>query len=169
VTRDGPPDPARALREAFDASFAAPPRSGRREATALLAIRVGGEPLALPVAEIAGLLPARPIVAVPARRAELLGISGLRGAVLPVFALARLLGVPDAEPPRWFALARAGEGERVALALGVFEGHVLAPAGALHGAPPGSAGRHVAGLARLDGGARTVLAVPSLVQAITSG
>jgi chemotaxis signal transduction protein len=162
-------DPARALREAFDAGFAAPPAAADSEGTALLAIRVAGEPLALPLRDIAGLLPARPILPVPGGRAELLGICGLRGALLPVYGLARLLGRGDAaEPPRWFALAAAGAGgERIALAFAAFEGYLVAASADLDLAAQGTAGAHVAAVARLPGAARPVLAVASLVRAIT--
>lgn len=167
---DPAPGSARALREAFDASFAAPARTLRQEGTALLAIRVAGEPFALPVHEIAGLLPARRIVPVPGRRPELVGICGLRGAVVPVYALSRLLGLDDdGEPPRWFVLGAAGPAaDRVALAFSTFEGHLVVPAAALDRASAGDAGRHVAAVARLASGARPVLGVASLLQAVTA-
>jgi purine-binding chemotaxis protein CheW len=156
---------AAGLREEFDASFAAPPRADREDLVALLAIRVGAEPVALRVLETAGLLPARRIVPVPGRRPELLGVSGLRGAVLPVFSLARLLGRGDADEPRWMVLA--GDGARVGLAFSAFDGHLLVPAGVVAAAEPGRG--HVAGVARLQDGLRAVLSVPSIVRAITGG
>ena len=160
------PRSARALRDAFDAAFAAPARERVRDEVALLAIRVGGESAALRVEEVAGLIPARPLAAVPSRRPELLGVAGLRGAVLPVYGLARLLGRTEVEPSRWFALAAIGAGEeRVALAFASFDGHVTVRSAELRESA-GNAGPHVAGIAHLRGAARPVIGVPSLVRAI---
>jgi chemotaxis signal transduction protein len=155
------------LRQAFDAAFAAPLRDGRSLAVALLAIRVGADPYALRVLEAGGLVQLRAIVPVPSRRTELLGVMGLRGAVVPVYSLARLLGhSAQPEEPRWAALC--GGEERVALAFAAFEGRLQVPAGEL-GAPPAERGalEHVAHLATVGGAPRPVLSLPSILRAIT--
>jgi chemotaxis signal transduction protein len=159
---------AAALRRAFDEAFAAPPRAARRDDVTLLALRAGGEAVALRVLETAGFLRAPRIVPVPSRRGELLGVAGLRGAAVPVFGLARLLGRAEADEPRWIVLCEAG-GERVALAFATFERHLVVPASSLHPAPGGAAGPHVAEILEHDGASRPILGVASLARAITGG
>ncbi len=155
-----------ALRAAFDAAFAAPPAGARRDLVPLLVIRAGGEAIAVRVLETAGLLPARLIVPAPSRRPEVLGVCGHRGAVLPVFSLARLLGVADGgEPPRWMLLAGREE-ERVALAFDVLDGHVLVAPSALQRAA-GQGPGHLAEIAELGGAGRPVVSIPSVLRAIT--
>jgi chemotaxis signal transduction protein len=154
------------LRAAFDATFARPASAPSEDTVSLLAIRVGGEPAALRVLETAGLMPARRIVPVPARRAELLGISGIRGTVVPIYGLARLLGRPDDGDPRWIVLA--GGQERIGLAIATLERHLVVPGHDLApAAPAGAGGAHVAEVLRIGDATRPVLSVPSLVRAIT--
>ncbi|HSD18638.1 MAG TPA: chemotaxis protein CheW [Anaeromyxobacter sp.] len=153
------------LRAAFDAAFAAPPRGARRDLVPLLAIRAGGDPVAVRVLETAGLLPGKVIVPVPSRRPEVLGVCGHRGAVLPVFSLARLLGRTDAgEAPRWLLLA--GREERVGLAFAALDGHVLVAPSALQRAAGEGVG-HLAEIVEIDGAGRPVVSIPSLLRAIT--
>lgn len=153
---------AAALREAFDRGFAEPPREPGDDRVALLALVAGQEQVAVRVLEAAGLLPARPIVAVPSRRPELLGVAGVRGAVVPIWSAARLLGRADGGPPAWIVLA--GAGERVGLAFEAFEGHLLVAPSVLAAAPGGS---HVAGALHAGDAVRPILSVPSLLAAIT--
>jgi purine-binding chemotaxis protein CheW len=164
----GKPSRAHALRAAFDAAFAAPARAPRRDEIALLALRVGTEPFAMRVLEAAGILAGRPLAAVPSRRPELLGVAGLRGNVVPVYSVARLVGraVDEAEAPRFLVLAAVGADERVALAFSGFDGHLRVPPAALAAASDG-ARAHVRELVQLGAEARPVLSVPSLLKAIT--
>lgn len=158
---------AEALRAEFDAAFARPARGAGGGTVALLAVRAGGEPLALRVLEIAGLMAARPVVPVPSPRVELLGVCGVRGAIVPVYSLARLLGRGDDGPPRWIVLAAAGS-ERVGLAVPVFERHLVVPAAEVRAAAqPAAAAGHAPHVLTAGGEARPVLSVPSLVRAIT--
>jgi chemotaxis signal transduction protein len=152
-----------ALRDAFDAGFAAPAEVVRPPEVALLAVRVGAEPFALRLLETAGMLSARPIAPVPSRRAELLGVCALRGALVPVYSVARLLGRAEApEGPRWLVLASAGGEDRLALAFAGFDGHLRVAAAVVAAAAPDTSG-HVREVVELDGAARPVLSVPSLV------
>lgn len=154
-----------ALRAEFDAAFAAPPRGARRDLVPLLAIRAGGSPVAVRVLDTAGLLPAKVVVPAPSRRPEVLGLCGHRGAVLPVFSLARLLGrAEEGEAPRWMLLA--GREERVALAFAAVEGHVLVAPAALQRAA-GEAVGHLAEIVEIEGAGRPVVSIPSLLRAIT--
>lgn len=156
---------AEALRRTFDAAFASPRPTERDALVPLLALRVGGEPMAVRVLELGGLVPARRIVTVPSRRPELLGISGLRGAVLSIYGLARLLGRADDGEPRWIAVARGGE--RIGLAVATLEGHLLVRPQELRRVDGDEARPHVREILRGDPQSRAVLSVPSLVRAIT--
>lgn len=81
------------MRRLFDESFAAAPPEHVTELEAMLAITVEGESFAIRVSEISGLAVRKEeIVPVPSRVPELLGLTGVRGTVVPVFSLARLLG-----------------------------------------------------------------------------
>jgi purine-binding chemotaxis protein CheW len=155
------------LRAAFDATFARPLPSAGDAPVALLAIRVGGEPAALRVLETAGLMPARRIVPVPSRRPELLGVSGIRGAVVPIYGLARLLGRGDDGEPRWVVLASAGPEERIGLAVATFERHLVVPGDRLRPAAAPGVHAHATELVHAEGAPRPVLSIPSLVRAIT--
>jgi purine-binding chemotaxis protein CheW len=157
---------AEALRAAFDAAFGRPAELPGRDGVPLLALRVAGDPVAVRVLETCGLLPARRIVPVPARRPELLGLAGIRGAAIPIYSLARLLGRGEDGPPRWIVLAAAGGDDRVGLAVAAFERHLVVAAGDLRPAAGGPA--HAPELLQAEGGARPVLSVPALVRTITS-
>ena len=160
---------AAALRAEFDASFATAHAPARRDQVALVVLRAGGEPVAVRVLEIAGLLPARAIVPVPSARPELLGVCGLRGGILPVFGLARLLRRPD-DPgaPRWMVLAGSGP-RRVALASAALDGHLVVAASELQRAAPSDAraAAHVAEVVPRGGRLLHVVSVGSLLRAIT--
>ena len=117
---------AAALRAAFDDSFAAAPIAADAAAERLLIISVAGERLLIRLADIAGLFADRRLVAVPRTKPALLGIIGLRGAIVPVFALSVALGYPPPQRrPRWLVTAAA---RPLAFAFDGFEGHVEIPA-----------------------------------------
>jgi chemotaxis signal transduction protein len=157
------------LRAAFDGAFARPARASDADAVPLLALRVAGAPLAVRVLETAGLMQVRPIVPVPSRRAELLGVSGVRGALVPVYSLARLLGRADDDPPRWIVLATTAAGDRVGLAVATFERHLVVPARDLRPATRSGAGEaHAPELVYAEGTPRPVLSVPALLRTITA-
>jgi len=116
------------LRTAFDRSFAAPVRADVAAKHDLLAIRIGAEPFAMRLSEVAGLFADRSITPVPGRHAALLGIAGFRGTVVPVYSLQRLLGHSGADTPRWLVIAAAAP---VAFAFDAFEGHLRVTAAAI--------------------------------------
>lgn len=158
---------AAALRAAFDAAFARPAGAPAQDTVALLALRAGGVAVAVRVLETAGIMAARAVVPVPSPRPELLGVSGIRGAIVPIYSLARLIGRGDDGTPRWIVLAAAGA-ERVGLAVSVFERHLVVPASDVRpAARPGAAERHAPEVLHAAGAATPLLSVPSLVRAIT--
>lgn len=140
-----PIDRLRVLRQEFDQVFADPHAAPAPALERLIAIRVGGQPYALRLSELNGLLAAPLLVPLAGAPAECLGVAGLRGRVVPVFALGPWLGHP-AEPPRWLALT--GGDEPVAYAFAELEGFREAPAEAFMPAAPGPAGYPVTTLWR---------------------
>ena len=93
------------LRDAFDRAFADAPARERGAQYELLQIELAGEPYAIALADISSLHVDLAIVAVPARAPALLGVIALRGAIVPVYDLRRLLGLAATRPPRWAVLA----------------------------------------------------------------
>jgi chemotaxis signal transduction protein len=127
------------LRQSFDRAFTEPLAEGDAEATVeLLAIRIGRDPFALRLVEIAALEADRTITPVPSDHPELLGIAGVRGGVVAVFDLGALLGAPRSEGVRWLVLAK---GAPLAFAFSAFDGQLVVRPEALASAEPGRAGR----------------------------
>jgi purine-binding chemotaxis protein CheW len=120
---------AERLRRQFDASFAAPPAAAAASLDDLLLINVGPQRYALRLTEIRALHADLKIVSVPGPRAELLGVVGLRGAMVPIYDLALLLRQARALHPRWIALAQGAD--VVGFAFDAFESHLRVPASAL--------------------------------------
>jgi purine-binding chemotaxis protein CheW len=154
---------AEALREAFDAAFAAPPAEPRRDEVPLLVLQAGAARVAVRALETRGLVAPGRIEPVPSRRPELLGVTGRRGSLLPVYGLARLLGIDDAgEVPRWLLLA--GGAGRVGLAFGALETYRRVPAADVQ--PASGAQGALREVAQLEGGALPVVSIPALLKGI---
>jgi chemotaxis signal transduction protein len=159
---------AAALRRVFDDSFAAAAATKSARLEDLLAIRLGSDPYALRLSEIAGLHAGVKIVAVPSTRAQLLGIVGLRGIMAPVYDLAALLRYPPAANPRWMVLARMSQ--PVGFAFETLESHLQVPATALAyddgSANAGAARQHTSGTVRAGGALRPIILMASVVELI---
>jgi chemotaxis signal transduction protein len=126
------------LRLAFDRGFAAPRRLDADRSEKLLAIRVGAEPYAMRLAEVAGLFVDKKVTPVPGGDAALIGIAGFRGAIVPVHSLDALLGHSAAQRPRWLVIAAAAP---IALAFDAFEAQLSLPREAILPAPSGGDSR----------------------------
>ncbi len=109
------------MRQAFDRTFAEPPRTELRETESFLAIRLGNDPYMIRLTETAGLFADRKVTRLPSPVAELRGVAGLRGAVLPVYDLAALLGYAAAPAARWLVVAKSAP---VAFAFELFDGQL---------------------------------------------
>jgi chemotaxis signal transduction protein len=160
---------AATLRRHFDDTFAVPAASMSERLEDFLAIRVGADPYALRLSEIAGLHVGVKIVPIPSPAAQLLGIVGIRGVMAPIYDLAALLGYPPAASPRWIALARAAQ--PVGLAFESFESHLQAPQAQLAGtevedADRVAAGQHLRGTVRAVGALRPIIYLASVVERI---
>jgi chemotaxis signal transduction protein len=154
------------LRDAFDRSFAERPSTATIATEDLIAIRVGGDPYAVRTAELSGVSANRKVVTVPSRRPDLLGVAGIRGALVPVYGLASVLGYPETASSReWLALC--GHPDLVALAFERLEGFLRVPQTDLH-APerPEGSRRHVSQVVRVGGIARLVVDMRSTLAAL---
>lgn len=157
-------DRAESLRRAFDRSFAEARGDHAQPMENLLALRVGAEPYALRLSEIAGLFVDRKITRLPGGAAALLGFAGFRSAIVPVYDLHGLLGRPAIESPRWLAVA---SGAPVALAFETFVGHLRVTREAIL---PRETDEHSARLVRefvsADGLVRPVVDLAAVIDAI---
>lgn len=160
---EAPVRSAAALAEAFDAAFARPPASDRPDTEGFLALRLGDDPFAVRVSDIAALHADRRIVPMPSAEPTMLGVAAFRGRIAPVYDLAALLGYPAKGAPRWVLLAR----EDVALAAASFEGQLsVAAADVLPAAEHLSARPHVRGAVRHGGLIRPIADVASVIEEI---
>jgi purine-binding chemotaxis protein CheW len=71
-------------------------------------VRVAGEQYALPVEQVLEVAELGEVAPVPGSPAGIIGVRNLRGQVLPVVALAAVLGLEDGEPSR-VVVAESGE------------------------------------------------------------
>jgi purine-binding chemotaxis protein CheW len=148
------------LRTAFDRSFAEPVARAGPRMEHLLTIRVGGQPYAVRLSEVAGVYTGWSVVPVPGPRRELLGISGHRGDLIPVYDLAALLGITQPERPGCFVSAAGSE--PVAFAFDRTDGHVRIPMDAL----PPSGSDSPWSVVRAAGASWTVVVLARLITAI---
>lgn len=153
------------LRREFDRGFAAARSSGPAQSEAFLAVRIGGDPYAIRLAEIAGLYAGRRVTPLPSPLAALLGVAAFRGQVAPVYDLAALLGYSARAAPRWLVLARSAD--VVALGFDAFEAQWVVPAQDVV-ASAGSAGarQHVREAVRAKDELRPIAHLPSVLEEI---
>jgi chemotaxis signal transduction protein len=116
------------MRREFDRIFAVAPRAKESAEHDLLAIRVGDERYALRLSDIAGLFVDKKVVRVPGGGRALLGMAGFRGAIIPVYGLRTLLGIPASGAPRWLVIAAAAP---VGFCFEGFEGQLRVAAAAV--------------------------------------
>jgi len=151
------------LRDDFDRSFTEPVRRHGAEHVELLAIRAGGRPYVLRLAQTAGLFPDRPVTPLPGPLPALLGVAGFGGGIVPVYDLAALLGHPLPERPGWLVLAVGVP--PLALAFHELDGHLRVPADRIlrqqqHGTDS------VRGMVALPGGTRSIVDLPTTRTAV---
>lgn len=158
---------AAALARAFDRSFAEPARAtaGASEAVEdLLSLRAGADTYLVRLGELKGLLAKPTVVPLPSPVPELLGLAGLRGALVPVYRLAGLLGQPGAGgPPAWMLLVEADG--LVGLAFDELRGYVRRERRDLTGPPTtgGDGADAVRQAARVGDALQPLIDVPALV------
>lgn len=153
---------ARALAEAFDRSFAVARPAAPPTPRDHLTVRIGGDPYAIALLDLAELVPLPRLTALPGSPSECLGLAGLRGAAMPVYDLRVLLGyTPGGDAAPWLAiLAKA----RVALAFDAVEGFLRLPHEAEGDAA--SAQRHVHHVLRSADGVLPVLDTDAILASL---
>lgn len=95
------------LRQAFDRAFSDPVARTSVEVGDFLLLQLGSMRRAVPLSEVSGLHVGRQVTALPGSAPDLIGISGFRGAILPVYDLQAALGQGKAAKPRWMITAAA--------------------------------------------------------------
>jgi chemotaxis signal transduction protein len=152
------------LRSAFDRNFAVAVRTDAAVKHDLIAIRVGGEPFALRLAEIGGLIADRKITRVMGGNGALLGLIGFRGALVPVYGLQKILGHSGAPASRWLVIAAAAP---MAFAFDAFEGHLRVPADAIvPQQSPSSTRGYAPDFIRAADAVRPVIHLPAVIAAL---
>lgn len=152
------------LHREFDASFAAPPGGRSRDRESLIALRVGGETLAVRTQQITEVANCRRIVPVPTRVPGLLGITALRGILLPVYDLAALLGLPAAAGGSWLLLANRET--PVGLVFDDFGGQTEIERACLYEGDSTGSRQYLRLTARVGAANRAVIDVPGLLEEI---
>jgi len=153
---------AGALRRQFDRAFSELRSTGIVQSEDLLAVKVGGDDYALRLNEISGVFKDKPITTLPASAPELAGLAGLRGALVPVFDLACLIGYAPSRSRRW--LVTVSGPSAIAFAFESLGGHLRVSAEAIAEAPQSTAGRSWMREAVVtDGSPRALIQIPALV------
>lgn len=149
------------LRDAFDLSFVEAPRLGKERGAVALALRIGDDPYALPLAPHVTMVTKAPrIVALPGGAAHQLGVAGIRGTLAVVVSLPELLGYTRTDAS-WLAMVAGAKD--VALAFDLIEGqidlgvHVVATATTTGGR------RHIAGVVGTSP-PRALIDIPSILE-----
>jgi chemotaxis signal transduction protein len=153
---------AAALRQEFDRSFADPPLIDVAAREDLLAIRLAAQEFAIRLSEIAGLFADKKITPVPSANPALLGITGFRGAIMPVYDLQSLLGLA-AGRSRWLVIAADAP---VAFAFETFERQLRVTPHAI--TPQKEHGKHsfARDFVRTDNVLRPIIGLSSVLDAI---
>lgn len=151
------------LRREFDRAFAEPPRpDGGNEREDLLALRAGADACVVRLSEIRGLLARPTIVSLPGPLPELLGLAGLRGALVPVYSLAALQGqATPRDAPGWMILVEADG--LVGLAFEELLEYVRLERAEIAALPRTMPGPELRQVARVGEALRPLIDVPSLV------
>jgi purine-binding chemotaxis protein CheW len=153
------------MRRTFDQTFAAPAVLEAGTLQRLLAIQVGGTPFFLQSEQIAGLCRAKPIVPLPSRIPEMLGIAGIRGTLVPVFNLAAFLGLEShAARANWLALVKVET--TIAFAFDEFEAQLEIAAEAIYREHDAVRLQQTRWLARTERGVRSLVDMPPIVELI---
>jgi chemotaxis signal transduction protein len=157
------------LRRAFNQAFADPPRPAIPETEDLLAIRIAGDPYALRVSELSGLVSNRKVVPFPSTRTELIGLAGIRATLVPIYGLSALLGYGSPAPStRWVALC--GGADPVGLAFEELEGFLRVLRADLFATEAfDSSKHHLSEIVRIGSGTRRIVDTRSSIRAIEVG
>jgi purine-binding chemotaxis protein CheW len=160
-------DRVEALKRDFDRAFAAPPRGVQEAFEDVLAIRIGGDPYAIRLADVAALAARPPAVPLPSRRPECLGLVGQGGSLAVLYSLSALLGLGGGtSTPRWMALLKGGSG--LALGFEGYEGYARIPLSEIAPLAEGAKRRHVSRGAGRGAATRLIIDIPSILNELSA-
>jgi chemotaxis signal transduction protein len=126
------------MRRAFDESFANPITLDEKARLPALVVMIAGRRWVVRLPDIAGVARVKPPLPVPGGSAGLLGLTGVRGALVPVYSLAALLGLTESPKGDTCWLALVSHGGTLGLAFDELERHIELAAEAVHAAADGS-------------------------------
>ncbi|HEY3255828.1 MAG TPA: chemotaxis protein CheW [Polyangiaceae bacterium] len=153
-----------ALRQDFDQSFARAAGGAQPSQLDFLSVRVAGDPYAIRLSEVQSLHADRKLVAAPSLLPELLGVSGFRSILTPVYDLAHLLGYAPQPMARWLAVVQSAA--PIAFAFGDFDSHLRVSLDRVSAPEAAGGGAAVGGAVQDAGRTLPLLHLPSLVEAI---
>jgi chemotaxis signal transduction protein len=159
-------DHIQSLKSSFDEIFAQPYSEAHEQTEDFLAIRIAGDPFAIRLNEVSGLMNNKKVVPLPSNAPGILGVAGIRNEPVPVYSLAALLGYSQEKGlATWLILH--GTRELIALACSDFEGHLRIPSPqAQPVAPEDTRPQHLRNIVKSNGQAYAVISLPTLVEAI---
>lgn len=155
----------REMREDFDRAFAVAASRSDRDSEALILVRISGESFAVRAKDATGLVRRTVITPVPTRIPALLGITAVRGELLPVYDTAALLGLQAAAGERSWLLI-AGRETPVGFTFDELEGRLEIDPDRLYEADPTAAGKHLRGMARIAAAHLAIVDIPGLIEEI---
>jgi purine-binding chemotaxis protein CheW len=151
------------LRAEFDRIFSEPRPPEPPPTEELLVIRLGTEPFALRLSEIAGLFADRKLTPLPGSVPALLGLAGFRGTIAPVYDLRVLLGHRSGEAARWLVMAKKAA---LGFAFGTQDGHLRVPHDMIIPEPEERTRKHVRECARTAEHLLPIVQLSSVIEAI---
>lgn len=129
------------MRQAFDAGFARPfeLELEQKQGAPALVIGLGASKWLVRLRDIMGVARARPPLPVPGGSSALLGLTGVRGALVPVYSMAVLLGLAEGPKVDAIWLALVAHGGTLGLAFDALVRHASLAEDQVHFASSGSA------------------------------
>lgn len=154
------------MRKSFDDTFASPPAAPADDLEDFLAICVADARYAIRMADISALSVNTKVVPVPTTDPSLLGIAGIRGQLVPVYALGYLLGHGVTRRER-FWLGLVGGAEPIALALNELDGHLRAKRSDVFALERSATPHdHLRQALRVDKGVRYIVDISSIIGSV---
>jgi chemotaxis signal transduction protein len=150
------------LRTMFDRGFAVAELASDAACSDFVCLRIGGEPAAIGLGDIASLHADLRVVPLPTPAAELLGVTAIRAQVVPIYDLSVALGGAPTGAARWTVVARGGA---AGFGFAGFDGHARIPDAAIAIAAQRG---HVRGQFALGGRPHSILDLGSVLAAIGS-
>jgi chemotaxis signal transduction protein len=162
-----PPQSAAAeLSRIFDESFVRETISSYARYERFLLIRAGEEPFAVRTLDVAELVAGTRVVRVPSHMPETLGILAIRGVLVPVFELARLLG-RSASGRRQSWVMVINRESPIALAFDKFDGQVEVSQSAVYDDDRPEPQTYVRQIVKIGASVRAIVDVGGMVRAIS--